>query len=294
MTLDRYLEGVLLLAVALVPLHTASYLWRARLVGEWSGAQARLAEIIADVTVVVCISEILGTVRLYRLAPVVIALATTGLAAIWAARRVAVDRPETVESPPASGPKPRTASGERGGARRRIRGRSRVEHRDGVRLPPRDVGPGHALVSHALCGSICPRRVHHDASLLRLATPRGLLSCIIGALPLIRHSVDGQRRLVTPHQYPVARSCTAGVVVHWAPLWGGAGHADGLCDLVRHPGPGGDAAGRCLRRRCRPRAAALVRCPSHQFEERQRSIRADSLGDFGGGRRPRSGYEVHI
>ena len=194
----------------------------------------------------------------------------------------------------ASGPKPRPASGKRGGARRCIRGGSRVEHRDGVRLPPRDARPGHALVSHALRGSICPRRLHHGASLRRLATPHGLLSCVIGAVPLIRHSADGQRRLVTPHQYPVARSCTAGVVVHWAPLWGGAGHADGYCHLVRHPGPGGDAAGRCLRRRCRSRAAALVRCPSHQFEEPERSIRADSLGRFGGGCRPGSGYEVHI
>jgi hypothetical protein len=112
LTLGRYLEGALLLAIALVPLHTASYMWRSRLVGEWSGAQARLAEIIADLTVVVCISEILGTVRLYRLAPVVIALAAVGLAAIWAARRFAVDRPETVESPPplAPSPAPRAAN----------------------------------------------------------------------------------------------------------------------------------------------------------------------------------------
>jgi hypothetical protein len=112
LALGRYLEGALLLAVALVPLHTASYTLRSRLMGEWSGAQARLAEIIADITVVVCISEILGTVRLYRLAPVVIALAATGLTVIWAARRFPVDRPEAVKSPSplAPSPAPRAAN----------------------------------------------------------------------------------------------------------------------------------------------------------------------------------------
>jgi hypothetical protein len=61
---SRYLTGILLLAIALVPLHTASYLWRARLIGEWKGAEARLVEIIVDLTVVICVSEILGSVYL--------------------------------------------------------------------------------------------------------------------------------------------------------------------------------------------------------------------------------------
>ena len=83
----RYLEGIALILVALMPLHAASYLWRARVLGDWHGAIARLAEIIADLTVFICISEILGSVHLYRIAPVVIALFAVGLVGVWAARR---------------------------------------------------------------------------------------------------------------------------------------------------------------------------------------------------------------
>ena len=68
----RYLEGIALLLAALVPLHSASYLWRVRLLGEWSGAVARLAEIMTDLTVFICVSEILGSLHLYRIAPMVI------------------------------------------------------------------------------------------------------------------------------------------------------------------------------------------------------------------------------
>ncbi len=110
--MSRYLTGILLLAIAVVPLHTASYLWRARLIAEWRGAQARLVEIIMDVTVVICVSEILGSVQLYSVAPVVIALAIIGLAAIWAARRTTWGRSED-PSPfpyPAQPSAPRTAN----------------------------------------------------------------------------------------------------------------------------------------------------------------------------------------
>ncbi len=82
------------MAVALVPLHIGSYLWRDRLMADWKGARARLVEIIMDLTVVICGSEILGSVDLYRVAPVVIALAVFGLAAIWTARRSSWGRSE--------------------------------------------------------------------------------------------------------------------------------------------------------------------------------------------------------
>src|ERR1700693_8850 len=88
---------MVLLAVALVPIHAASYCWRSRLLVGWRSAQARLAEIIADLVVVVLVSEVLGSVYLYRVAPVVITLALVGLAGIWGARRFA-RRPTTAES----------------------------------------------------------------------------------------------------------------------------------------------------------------------------------------------------
>jgi hypothetical protein len=83
----RYAEGILLLAIALIPLQTAAYLWRTRFLGGWTGAEARLAEIVIDLTVMICVSELLGAVHLYRVGPVVGLLAAIGIAAIWAAKR---------------------------------------------------------------------------------------------------------------------------------------------------------------------------------------------------------------
>ena len=60
MTVARYILGVLLLGAALVPLQGASYRWRTRLLGEWSGAPARLAEILADLAVMAVVFEVLG------------------------------------------------------------------------------------------------------------------------------------------------------------------------------------------------------------------------------------------
>ena len=65
-----------------------------------------------DVTAIICVSEILGSVYLYRLAPVVIALAIIGLAAIWAARRSTWSRSEDPAPipQPAQPSEPRTAN----------------------------------------------------------------------------------------------------------------------------------------------------------------------------------------
>ena len=86
----RYLEGLVLLLTAIAPLHAASYLWRARLLGQWSGALARLVEIMSDLTVFVCVSEILGSVHLFRIAPMVVVLIAVGLVGIWLARRLSL------------------------------------------------------------------------------------------------------------------------------------------------------------------------------------------------------------
>ncbi len=87
MTVGRYLLGVLLGGVALVPVHVGAYLWRARLVGQWRGARARLLEIVVDLAVTVCVSELLGSIRLYRIGPMVAVLAVVGVGGCVAARR---------------------------------------------------------------------------------------------------------------------------------------------------------------------------------------------------------------
>ena len=110
----RYATGILLLAVALIPLQTAAYLWRSRFLGGWKGAEARLAEIVIGLTVVICVSELLGAVHLYRVGLVVGLLAAIGVVAIWAAKRSArtpalVDADAATESA-TPGPAPRLAN----------------------------------------------------------------------------------------------------------------------------------------------------------------------------------------
>ena len=97
------MAGILFLFTALVPVHTASYLWRSRLLGLWTGAQARLAEIVADLTVVICVAEILGSLHLFYVAPVVVALALVGAAGILGARRFTWVRSEALAPSPKIG-----------------------------------------------------------------------------------------------------------------------------------------------------------------------------------------------
>lgn len=108
MNVGRYVLGLLLLAFALIPLHTASYLWRARVLSQWKGAQARLVEIITDLTVFFLVLEILGSFGLFRVAPVVIVLAAVGVIGIYSARRLAIgqfDSPIAPIAPQPSAPR---------------------------------------------------------------------------------------------------------------------------------------------------------------------------------------------
>ena len=59
-----------------------------------------------DLTVVICVSEILGSVSLYRTAPIVIVLAVLGIVGIWTARRSNWNRSE--EPGPLAGPAQRS------------------------------------------------------------------------------------------------------------------------------------------------------------------------------------------
>jgi hypothetical protein len=81
-TLARYLLGVVLTVVALVPVCGGSWALRARLLPRWSGAPARLAEAVLGLGIVIGVSELLGAVGLFRTAPVVIGLTGAG-AALW-------------------------------------------------------------------------------------------------------------------------------------------------------------------------------------------------------------------
>jgi len=80
----RYLLGLVSLAVVFGSLAIAAVLLRRRLLPEWAGAPARLAEVVIGLTALVWILEALGTVGLYALAPIVVVCALLGLWAAWA------------------------------------------------------------------------------------------------------------------------------------------------------------------------------------------------------------------
>jgi hypothetical protein len=89
-TLARYLLGVVLTVVALVPVCGGSCALRARVLPRWSGAPARLAEAVLGLSVVIGVSELLGAVGLFRVAPMVIGLSSAGAASWYLACRRSV------------------------------------------------------------------------------------------------------------------------------------------------------------------------------------------------------------
>ena len=65
-----------------------------------------------------------------------------------------------------------------------------------------------------LRGAVRPRRIYYATALCGLRTRDRVLSCVIGAVPLIRNAGDGNRRLVTTTQHVVAGPGSFGVMVH--------------------------------------------------------------------------------
>ncbi|HEX3980454.1 MAG TPA: hypothetical protein VHW93_04490, partial [Acidimicrobiales bacterium] len=117
MTLGRYVEGLVLIAVALVPMGAAALVWRKHLLPGWDGPVARLAEIVLAVASVIVLSEMLGSIHLFRLAAMAPVLAVVG-AIGWYTGKRRPDRASATEGragPPADataeGPPPEGDSG---------------------------------------------------------------------------------------------------------------------------------------------------------------------------------------
>jgi hypothetical protein len=79
MTLGRYVESIVLSGLVVVSLATAAINLRRKSLPTWSGAPARLAEGIIAISLVVVVSQALGTVGLFRVGPLVIALVLVAL-----------------------------------------------------------------------------------------------------------------------------------------------------------------------------------------------------------------------
>jgi hypothetical protein len=165
MTLNAgaYLAGVVELAAIVAALAFAAYRLRARLLQQWDGAPARLAEAILAITALTLISQALGLLGLLSKWPLVIACVGTGLAAaLWAPRKEPASPSDTGQvgrKEPAS------------------------VARAGV-VSPRAEPPGQTGTS--LPGALSPGRVHGDGSLqLAVAVAVTAVLFAIWAIPTL-------------------------------------------------------------------------------------------------------------
>ena len=101
MSLLRFVLGLLLAVMALAPIGLGAGALRRRLVPGWRGLDALLTDVVLALTMVLVTAEALGTVGGYRTAPMVIGLATVGLAT-WRL----VPSPESAAAPPEAAPEP--------------------------------------------------------------------------------------------------------------------------------------------------------------------------------------------
>jgi hypothetical protein len=95
-TPGRYILGVASLAIVCASMALLAVALRRRLLPEWSGAPARLAESVIGVSALIAILEALGTAGLFRLAAIDAVCAAAGIAGVWAlARKRAIRRRST-------------------------------------------------------------------------------------------------------------------------------------------------------------------------------------------------------
>ena len=82
MSLGRYVLGAACILIVLASLALAAVNGRRRWLADWTGAPARLAEIVIGIATLVAILELLGTVGWFELAPIVAACAAAGGASL--------------------------------------------------------------------------------------------------------------------------------------------------------------------------------------------------------------------
>ena len=82
MGLHRYIWGIAGLVAVLGPLGLGASTLRAMLLPDWRGGLARLAEVVMVFTLVTLICEVLGTLRIFRMVPVVVVSIMAGVG-LW-------------------------------------------------------------------------------------------------------------------------------------------------------------------------------------------------------------------
>jgi hypothetical protein len=99
MSTGRYLLGAAELAVIATALGLGAYHLRALLAPAWTGALARLAEVVIGVSMLILVAELLGVLGLFKEVPLLIGFVAAGLGAtLWARSRGLPETPETPEA----------------------------------------------------------------------------------------------------------------------------------------------------------------------------------------------------
>ena len=99
MSTGRYLLGAAELAVIATALGVGAYHLRALLAPAWTGALARLAEIVIGISMLILVSELLGVLGLFKEVPLLIGFVAAGLGVtFWARSHGLPDRPDAPEA----------------------------------------------------------------------------------------------------------------------------------------------------------------------------------------------------
>jgi hypothetical protein len=96
----EYIGGVARLIAVIAPLAIGAHVWRRHLAPTWSGAVGALADCVGTLSLLVVLSELLGTFGQFRRAPLIVAALVTGIGSWWWYRRHHTARPtEPAELP---------------------------------------------------------------------------------------------------------------------------------------------------------------------------------------------------
>src|SRR5919197_630352 len=99
MSTGRYLLGAAELSVIAAALGLGAYHLRAFLAPAWTGALARLAEVVIGISMLILVAELLGVLGLFKEVPLLLGFVAAGLGAtVWARQRGLPETPETREA----------------------------------------------------------------------------------------------------------------------------------------------------------------------------------------------------
>ena len=226
-TIARYLLGVVSMAVILGSLGLVAVTLRRLYFPDWTGALARLAELVIALATLITTLQLLGAVGLFRLLPIVVAVLLIAAAVGWAVGIRRKRAPSRGVETRLGGHRQGTGTDDHGAepARRGDRHRG-VGLADAPELRRRDSHLRLRLLPPALGRDVRPDGPDHDAA-VRHPVHAAVLSGERGAAARARDPRAHARHTFAGAELPVVRSDAAGRVVHRSAAWTRADHDAG-------------------------------------------------------------------